>query len=171
RPKLFHLLLECLLLFRCMYLARSCLLMYSMLDKYGSINGSLLCVAAVLPVLLSWLVLQPRLFQWYSVLLSVSQIEPNILGNVLEEMMNQTRELRTELVMKLRGELGPQGKEGLKEMFESFDQDSNGVLSAAEFSQALSRLGLFWSRHQVAGLLNVFSKEPMQRGLRYKDFL
>ena len=53
--------------------------------------------------------------------MSVVRVEPEILGEVLESMIEHTKEFRTEVVLRLREELQQRGKEGLRLLFQVTD--------------------------------------------------
>ena len=64
-------------------------------------------------------------------------MEPEILGEVLETMIAETKEFRSEVVKKLRNELAGNGKEGLQDLFKEMDEDGNGMIDTEEFKHAL----------------------------------
>ncbi|CAM9832057.1 unnamed protein product [Chrysoparadoxa australica] len=168
-PSLFKLCLDAQLLFNCVYLAlfgtRFCALAAS---EYSHGEGGAMIFFMLLPTLGRMIFLGPDVFQSYSLLLSVSQIQAFVLDETLENMMNDTRELRTQVALAFREELQDVGRAGLHALYTSLDLDKNGRLTQEEFSHALSHKGVTFSAHQMRVLFHLFN--PDGTSLHYGHF-
>ena len=111
-----------------------------------SSRGPVLAMVTFVP-LVAGLLIAPAAFRNYSVLNAVREISPQLLSDIVREVMADTRVMRTELAQRVREvsrgrEAGPGG---LREVFRGFDSDGDGsTRTATETSRTRSSTWGSW---------------------------
>lgn len=170
-PKIFKKINDAFLLLKCLYLALFFNYFSSAaLDQAPTNFGRGLLIVMVLPLLFTSVWITPMVFTYEAILSSVAHVQPEVLGEVLEEMLNQTDEMKDKVSQQLRDALGNnQDKEKIRELFQSIDVDGSGTLSAKELQKGLAQLGLFYSAHQFSSMFRVFN--PKGGDMHYEQFV
>jgi len=160
---------DAFLLLKCLYLALYFCYFASASFDHGNNAGVPLLFGLLFPTIISSVFITPRVFKTEAMLTSVARVQPGILGQVLEGMMNKTDEMRDTIAEHMREVLGEHRDNcRLNEMFRAIDLDGDGTITAKEFQKGLAKLQIFYSPHQFNSLMRVLNPEGGK--LRYEEF-
>lgn len=145
--------------------------LYVSLEVIGTYVGILLFLANLLAPIITVFLLNPALFQKYTIVMAIAHVQPEILGDVLESMMQKTKAFRSEVIVRLRHELQLRGRQGLQQLFQEMDRDGDGIISIEDLRDALAMMGVFYSGNQFRSLLAIVNPEGKGVVIDYHDFV
>ena len=123
-------------------------------------------MVTLIPILAAT-VITPAAFRNFSVLSAISKINPQLLSDIIQELMADTRVLRTELATRVREVVGSRGEAGLRAVFDTFDTDGDGDITHRELYIGLIGLRMDYTRRQAKSLHGLFNRTGT---MEFKDF-